>query len=58
MWTLIILIYASNISGQPAVALTTINDFKSNEDCILAGKASKNLSTHNYQELTFVCVKK
>lgn len=56
-WILVIMIHAGALSSKDSMAITSVPGFKTQEECIAAGKASEVLGKTTTKDVKFVCLK-
>ena len=57
-WVLIIYIYAGILANGDSVALTTISNFTTKQECMQAGNNAKDLVSGSTKVYKYVCVSK
>ena len=56
IWTLILFAHAGVMSNTDSMALTTVSGFRSQQECIAAGKAAEKMTTATTKVMKFTCV--
>lgn len=57
-WILVIYIYAGTWAKGDSVAIQTVNGWKSESECTMAGNKLKPLVDQSSKELRFACLKR
>lgn len=56
-WTLILFAHASIMSDTDSMALTHVDGFKSQQECVAAGNETKKMTSMTTKVIKFTCVK-
>ena len=56
-WILVLFVHAGMLSDKDSMALTSVQDFKTEASCQAAGKASDALTKSTTKNTRFVCLK-
>jgi hypothetical protein len=56
LWTLILFAHAGVMSNTDSMALTTVPGFRSQQECMAAGKTSEKMTTATTKVMKFTCV--
>lgn len=56
-WILVIMIHAGVPSRAVSMAITHVPGFKTEAECMVAGKASEDLGKNTTKDVKFVCLK-
>lgn len=57
-WVLIVFVYAGMLSKGDSVALTVVDGFSTQEQCVAAGKRAGSLVGGTIKDAKFVCVQR
>lgn len=56
MWALILFAHAGVMSDTDSMALTTVPGFRTQQECVVAGKASERMAVATTKVIKFTCV--
>ncbi len=56
LWTLILFAHASMLSDHDSMALTNVQGFKSQQECVAAGNQAKKMADMTTKVIKFSCV--
>lgn len=56
LWTLILFAHASMMSDHDSMALTNIQGFKSQQECVAAGNQAAKMAQNTFKVIKFSCV--
>ena len=56
LWTLILFAHAGVMSNTDSMALTSVPGFRTQQECVAAGKAAEKMTTATTKAMKFTCV--
>lgn len=56
LWTLILFAHVGMMSDKDSMALTSVPSFRSQQECVAAGKAAEKMVTATTKVMKFICV--
>ena len=56
MWTLILFAHAGVMSNTDSMALTSVPGFRTQQECIIAGKTAEKMATATTKVIKYTCV--
>ena len=56
LWTLILFAHVGMLSDKDSMALTSVPGFRTQQECVTAGKAAEKMAAGTTKVMKFICV--
>ena len=56
LWTLILFAHVGMLSDKDSMALTSVPEFRTQPECVTAGKAAEKMAAGTTKVMKFICV--